>query len=450
MLLRRRAAAQITGTPRTLVAFRPCARPTPAIFCAARRAFADITVAVPSMGDSISEGDVGTIHFETGASVNIDDIILDIETDKVTSEIKAPSSGTLTELLVGEGDTVVVNQDLFIIAEGEGRGEEAEPAAPPAAAPPAPEPAASEPATPATAAPAPAAAPPTSKAPAAAPAPEVEAGTRTETRVPMTRMRKRIAERLKDAQNTAASLTTFNEIDMSALMAMRGTHKDEFEKKHGVKLGFMSAFIAASTSALMEFPSVNAGNSLSAAPVLPAFPSCHDVAAAAASASASAAAALPARMVFAEINGTDIIFKDYVDISCAVSSKTGLVTPVLRNCEAMSFADTEGSLQGLALKAREGSLSIEDMTGGNFTISNGGVFGSLYGTPIINPPQSAILGMHSIKPRAVVVDGQVVSRPMMYVALTYDHRIIDGREGVSFLKHIKECIEDPHRLLLGI
>jgi len=225
----------------------------------------------------------------------------------------------------------------------------------------------------------------------------------------MTRMRKRIAERLKDAQNTAASLTTFNEIDMSALMAMRGTHKDEFEKKHGVKLGFMSAFIAASTSALMEFPSVNA-----------------------------------------EINGTDIIFKDYVDISCAVSSKTGLVTPVLRNCEAMSFADTEGSLQGLALKAREGSLSIEDMTGGNFTISNGGVFGSLYGTPIINPPQSAILGMHSIKPRAVVVDGQVVSRPMMYVALTYDHRIVDGREGVSFLKHIKECIEDPHRLLLGI
>ncbi len=347
------------------------------------------------MGDSITEGELGTFMFGVGDTVNMDDVVAEIETDKITTEVKAPCSGTITALLAEEGDTVGTNQDLFTIEEGEGRGAEAAPAA----AAPAPEPA------PAAAAPAPAAAAP-APAPAAAPA---ASGGREERRVPMTRMRKRIAERLKDAQNTAAMLTTFNEIDMSALMALRSEYKDAFEKKHGVKLGFMSAFICASASGLVEYPDVNA-----------------------------------------VIEGTDIVYKDYVDISVAVASPKGLVVPVMRNCETYSFADAERTLQGYGLAAREGKLGLEDFAGGNFTISNGGIFGSLFGTPIINPPQSAILGMHGIKERPVVVNGEIVSRPMMYVALTYDHRIVDGREAVGFLKHIKESVEDPRRLILNL
>ncbi len=370
------------------------------------RAFAEVTVVVPSMGDSITEGELGTYMYGVGDAVNMDDVVAEIETDKITTEVKAPCSGTITALLAEEGDTVGTNQDLFTIEEGEGRGGDAAPAAPepaPAAAAAAPAPAAAAPAP--APAPAPAAAAP-APAPAATPA---ASGGREERRVPMTRMRKRIAERLKDAQNTAAMLTTFNEIDMSALMAMRSEYKDDFEKKHGVKLGFMSAFICASASGLVEFPDVNA-----------------------------------------VIDGTDIVYKDYVDISVAVASPKGLVVPVMRNCETYSFADAERTLQGYGLAAREGKLGLEDFAGGNFTISNGGIFGSLFGTPIINPPQSAILGMHGIKERPVVVNGEIVSRPMMYVALTYDHRIVDGREAVGFLKHIKESVEDPRRLILNL
>jgi 2-oxoglutarate dehydrogenase E2 component (dihydrolipoamide succinyltransferase) len=224
-------------------------------------------------------------------------------------------------------------------------------------------------------------------------------------------MRQRIAQRLKDSQNTAAMLTTFQEVDMSYLMSMRNKHKDDFEKHHGVKMGFMSAFVRASTQALLEMPAVNA---------------------------------------VIDDATNEIIYRNYCDISVAVASPTGLVVPVLRNTETMNFADVEKSIAEYGKKAKDGALALEDMAGGTFTISNGGVFGSLFGTPIINPPQSAILGMHATKMRAVVVDGKVEARPMMYLALTYDHRLIDGREAVTFLKSVQAKIEDPTRLLLGI
>jgi 2-oxoglutarate dehydrogenase E2 component (dihydrolipoamide succinyltransferase) len=257
-------------------------------------------------------------------------------------------------------------------------------------------------------APAKAAAAPAPKAPVM---PTVPAGSRQERRVPMTRLRQTVARRLKESQNTYASLTTFNEIDMTNAMAVRNKYKDEFEKKHGQKLSFMSFFLRASVAALKDFPSVNGVIS-------------------------------PA--------GTEIIYRDFIDISVAVSTPTGLVTPVLRNCEQMSFADIEGSIAALAAKARDGKISMEDMAGGSFTVSNGGVFGSLMGTPIINPPQSAILGMHGTFNRPIAVDGKVEVRPMMYVALTYDHRIVDGREAVLFLRKVKDCVEDPSRLVLDL
>jgi len=244
-----------------------------------------------------------------------------------------------------------------------------------------------------------------STAPASAPTP----GSRPERRVKMTRLRLRIAERLKGAQNTNAMLTTFNEVDMTNLMEMRNAHKDEFLERHGVKLGFMSAFVKASANALALVPSVNG-----------------------------------------VIEGDYIVYRDYYDISVAVSTPKGLVVPVLRDVDDMSFAGVEKTINSLGRKARDGTLSIDEMAGGTFTISNGGVFGSLMGTPIINPPQSAILGMHATKMRPAVVDGQVLPRPMMYLALTYDHRLVDGREAVTFLKRIKEIIEDPRRLLLDV
>jgi len=278
----------------------------------------------------------------------------------------------------------------------------------PAAAPAAPKveaPKAAAPA-PAPAAPKPAAAP-AAEAPSA---PKAVAGSRGQTRVKMTRLRQRIAERLVQAQSTGALLTTFNEVDMSQLMEMRDKHKDAFEKVHGVKLGFMSAFVIAATKALQEIPAVNA-----------------------------------------YIEGDEIVYNEYVDISVAVSAPRGLVVPVLRNCEAMSFADVEKGIAALAKKARDDKLTLEEMAGGTFTITNGGVFGSLMSTPMINSPQSAILGMHAIKQRPVVLEnGQIAARPMMYVALTYDHRLVDGRESVTFLKSIKEKLEDPKRMLLGL
>lgn len=279
----------------------------------------------------------------------------------------------------------------------------AAPAASPAAAPKA--------AAPSTPAPTKTAAPATTSGGSCPAGSKGDGPDRSETRVAMTRMRQRIAQRLKSSQNTSAMLTTFQEIDMSAMIDLRNKYKDEFEKNHKVKLGFMSAFVRASTAALIEIPAVNA---------------------------------------VIDDKTNEIVYHNFVDISVAVASPTGLVVPVLRNTENMNFADVEKAIAFYGKKAKEGGLALEDMAGGTFTISNGGVFGSLYGTPIINPPQSAILGMHATKQRAVVVNGQVVARPMMYVALTYDHRLIDGREAVTFLKSIQNKIEDPSRLLLDI
>ncbi|KAJ1940386.1 2-oxoglutarate dehydrogenase complex E2 component, partial [Linderina macrospora] len=317
-------------------------------------------------------------------------------------------------------DTVVVGQDLFKIEEGavaEGGAAPAKPVAAEPEAAPAATPAAAAPAAPAAAAAAPTPAP---AAPAAAPASKPAAASaphpvtfgapnRSERRVKMNRMRSRIAERLKQSQDTAASLTTFNEIDMTNLINLRKTYKDDVLKTHGVKLGYMGAFVKASTHALQSVPEVNAS-----------------------------------------IDGDHFVYYDYCDVSVAVATPKGLVTPVLRNTETMSIVDVEQEIANLGKKARDNKITVEDMAGGTFTISNGGVFGSLYGTPIINMPQAAILGMHAIKERPIVVNGKIEIRPMMYVALSYDHRIIDGREAVTFLVKIKEAIEDPQRLLLNI
>ena len=363
-------------------------------------------IEVPPMGDSITEGAIAALVKKPGEACAADEVIAQIETDKVTIDVRAPSAGIVEGWSVNEGDTVTVGQAIARFTPGAAG---AEPAAPKgAAAPAAPKadaavlPAAKslKPATPASAT------PPAAPAPApAAPA----GGSRGETRVKMTRLRMRVAERLKSAQNTYAMLTTFNEIDMSNLMSMRTQYKDQFVEKHGVKLGFMSAFIKASARALKAEPAVNA-----------------------------------------IIDGDEIVYRDYVDVSVAVSAPKGLVVPVLRNVDAMTFADVERSIATYGKKAKDGTLAIDEMTGGTFTISNGGVFGSLNGTPIINPPQSAILGMHSIVQRPVVINGEIVARPMMNVALTYDHRLVDGREAVTFLKMIKEAVEDPRRLLLDL
>ena len=365
-------------------------------------------VPVPSMGDSITEGTVVEWTAQVGDGVAVDDVVVVIETDKVSVEVRTPIAGAITEHLAEVDAVVEVGQPLFKVDTAAEGAAKAAPAPAPVAA--APEEAAPAPAAPAPA-PTPAPAPaPTPAAPAPAPPASGEA-SRAETRVKMNRMRLRIAERLKEAQNTAACLTTFQECDMGALMELRKTHKDEFEQVHGVKLGFMSAFVKASTAALLETPAVNA---------------------------------------YIDDAAKEIVYRDYCDVSVAVASPAGLVVPVLRNTEQMSFADVEKTIQAYAMKARDGSLSLEEMSGGTFTISNGGVFGSLMGTPILNPPQSAILGMHATKMRAVVKDGEVQARPMMYLALTYDHRMIDGREAVTFLKSVATKIEDPGRFLLGL
>jgi 2-oxoglutarate dehydrogenase E2 component (dihydrolipoamide succinyltransferase) len=350
-------------------------------------------IEVPQMGDSITEGAVAALTKSPGDAVEVDEVIAQIETDKVTIDVRAPAAGVLDAYKVGEGDTVTVGQALATFTPG-GVGAPAKAAAAPAAA---------APAAPAAPAAAPAAAP--SPPPASAPA----LGERRETRVKMTRLRLRVSERLKSAQNTYAMLTTFNEIDMSGLMSMRSQFKDAFLETHGAKLGFMSCFVKASARALKAVPAVNA-----------------------------------------IIDGDEIVYREFYDVSIAVSAPKGLVVPVLRDVDRLSFAGVEGAIASYGKKAKDGTLAIDEMTGGTFTISNGGVFGSLNGTPIINPPQSAILGMHSIVNRPVVVNGEIVIRPMMNVALTYDHRLVDGREAVTFLKTIKEAVEDPRRLLLDL
>jgi 2-oxoglutarate dehydrogenase E2 component (dihydrolipoamide succinyltransferase) len=360
------------------------------------------------MGDSISEGTVMSWLKKPGDAVKEDDVLVQLETDKITVDVRAPTAGVLVASLANPGEAVKVGAQIAKIATGANASAAAASAPKPAA----PAPAAEKPkaeAKPAAAPAAPAAEKPKAAPAAPAPAPVLGAVGEAERRVAMTRMRRRIAERLKDAQNTYALLTTFNEVDMSALINMRKEYGDVFEKKHGVKLGFMSPFVRAATSALQTQPVVNA-----------------------------------------VIDGTDIVYRDYVDISVAVATPTGLVVPVVRNCQEMGFADIEKEIARLGEKARTGSLAMEDMQGGTFTISNGGVFGSLFGTPIVNPPQSAILGMHATKMRPVAVGDKVEVRPMMYLALTYDHRLIDGREAVTFLKQIKEQIEDPRRLILDL
>jgi 2-oxoglutarate dehydrogenase E2 component (dihydrolipoamide succinyltransferase) len=412
-------------------------------------------ITVPALGESVSEATVAKWMKNVGDAVKKDEALVELETDKVTVEVFASTAGTLSEIVAPAGTTVNVGALIGNIAEGAGAA-----AAKPAAAAPAAKPAAAAPAAKAAAA-APAkederlspavrklvdeagvspaaiagsgkdgrltkgdvlehlekqktapAAPAVAR-PAPAPAPAVphvpRALTEREERVPMSRLRRRIAERLKQAQNTAAILTTFNEVDMTAVMSLRETYKDRFEKKHKVKLGFMSFFVKAALQALKEIPAVNA-----------------------------------------EIDGDDIIYKNHYDIGVAVGTEQGLVVPVLRNVDALSFAEIESGIAELGKRARDGKLAIEDLTGGTFTISNGGTYGSLMSTPIINPPQSGILGMHKIQQRPMVVDGKIEARPMMYLALSYDHRIIDGREAVTFLVRMKECLEDPQRLLIEL
>ncbi|XP_034485807.1 dihydrolipoyllysine-residue succinyltransferase component of 2-oxoglutarate dehydrogenase complex, mitochondrial-like [Drosophila innubila] len=372
-------------------------------------------IKVPAFPDSISEGDI-RFTCKVGDSFAADEAVMEIETDKTTMPVPAPFAGKVSAILVKDGDTVKPGQELFKMTPGAAPAKPAAaPAAPaPAPAAPAPAPAAARPPTPPPPTPRPAAAtappppsPPPPK-PASAPAgsdvPRIS-GTRSEKRVKMNRMRLKIAARLKDAQNTCAMLTTFNEIDMSYAMNFRKENQDSFIKKYGIKIGFMSIFSKACASALQDQPVVNA-----------------------------------------VIDGQETIYRDFIDISVAVATPRGLVVPVIRNVENMNYADIEKALGTLADKAKRDAITVQDMEGGTFTISNGGVFGSLLGTPIINPPQSAILGMHGIVERPIAVSGQVAVRPMMYVALTYDHRLIDGREAVLFLRKIRSFLENPEEL----
>ncbi|MBU1286055.1 MAG: 2-oxoglutarate dehydrogenase complex dihydrolipoyllysine-residue succinyltransferase [Gammaproteobacteria bacterium] len=407
-----------------------------------------IEIKAPTFPESVADGTVATWHKKPGDAVKRDELIVDIETDKVVIEVLAEADGVLAEIIKNEGDTVLSNELLGTLGEG-------------GAAAPAPAAAQTAAAAPAAAAPAvaagddqilspaarkiaeengidpnsiagtgkggrvtkedvvaaveakknaPAAAPAAKPAAPAAASPVFATGDRTEKRVPMTRLRAKIAERLVEAQSSMAMLTTFNEVDMTEVMALRSKYKDLFEKSHnGVRLGFMSFFVKAATEALKRFPAVNAS-----------------------------------------IDGTDIVYHGYADIGVAVSSDRGLVVPVLRNAELMSLAEIENGIATFGKKAKDGKLSIEEMTGGTFTITNGGTFGSMMSTPIVNPPQAAILGMHNIIQRPMAVNGQVVIRPMMYLALSYDHRLIDGKEAVTFLVTIKNLLEDPARLLLDI
>ncbi|MCO7735716.1 2-oxoglutarate dehydrogenase complex dihydrolipoyllysine-residue succinyltransferase [Brucella sp. RRSP16] len=407
-------------------------------------------IRVPTLGESVTEATIGKWFKKVGDAVAVDEPLVELETDKVTVEVPAAAAGVLAEIVAKEGDTVEVNALLGQIS-GDGAAAAAAPAAkkeeakPAAAAPAAAAPAASASSGPAMQ-PAPAAskllaennlsadqvegsgkrgqvlkgdvldaiakgvsAAPAAAAPAAArPASPADDASREE-RVKMTRLRQTIAKRLKDAQNTAAMLTTYNEVDMSAVMELRTKYKDIFEKKHGVKLGFMGFFTKAVTHALKEIPAVNA-----------------------------------------EIDGTDIIYKNFAHVGMAVGTDKGLVVPVIRDADSMSIAEIEKELGRLAKAARDGSLSMADMQGGTFTITNGGVYGSLMSSPILNAPQSGILGMHKIQERPVVVGGQIVIRPMMYLALSYDHRIVDGKEAVTFLVRVKESLEDPERLVLDL
>jgi len=420
-------------------------------------------VIVPTLGESITEATVGQWLKGVGDTVAIDEPIVSLETDKVSVEVPSPVAGTLGEQLFEIGATVAVG--AVIARVGEGAAAESAPAAAAAqapvaaaaASPPAefPPPAGDEHAadrsgagsdalrlSPAvrravlenhvdpsaikgsgkdgrltkddvlaaaqSKAPSVPAAPP-APAPEPAAAAPASTGERREERVPMSRLRKTIASRLKEAQNSAAILTTFNDVDMSAVIDARARYKDLFEKKHGIRLGFMGFFVQAVALAAKDVPSVNAS-----------------------------------------LDGDEIVYHDYLDVSVAVSAPKGLVVPVMRNADAMSFAQIEQAIAAFGKKAKDGALTAEDMKGGTFTISNGGVFGSLLSTPIINPPQSAVLGMHRIEERPVVKDGQIVARPMMYLALSYDHRLIDGREAVTFLVRVKEAIEDPTRLLIDL
>lgn len=404
-----------------------------------------IEIKAPTFPESVADGTVATWHKKPGEAVKRDELLVDIETDKVVLEVVAPADGVLAEILKNEGDTVL-SEEVIARVEG-GAAAAAAPAAQPAAASaPAAAPAAGgeedpilapaarkiaeengidpatlvgtgkggritkEDAVAAVEAKKSGAAAPAAK-PAAAAAPVVTAaGDRTEKRVPMTRLRAKVAERLVEAQSSMAMLTTFNEVNMKPIMDLRSKYKDMFEKKHnGVRLGFMSFFVKAATEALKRQPGVNAS-----------------------------------------IDGNDIVYHGYQDIGVAVSSDRGLVVPVLRNAEFMSLAEVEGTIADFGKKAKAGKLTMEDMQGGTFTISNGGVFGSLLSTPIVNPPQTAILGMHKIQERPMAVNGQVVILPMMYLALSYDHRLIDGKEAVTFLVTMKDLLEDPARLLLDI
>ena len=404
-----------------------------------------IEVKVPQLPESVTDATLVAWHKQPGEPVGRDENLVDLETDKVVLEVPAPAAGVIKEIKVENGATVTSGQVLAILEEG-AVAAATKPSAAKAAPPPQPSPAsgggqgggaaaklapsakrmveehkldagqiagsgrdgriskgdviqhmAGKEAAPAK--------------PAAKPAPAVKlptpTGARTEQRVPMTRLRARIAERLIQVQSTAAMLTTFNEVDLTAVNEIRARYKDKFEKKHGVKLGFMSFFVKASIEALRRFPAVNAS-----------------------------------------LDGNDIVYHEFYDIGVAVSTDRGLMVPVLRNAEMMSFAEIEVAVGAYAQKARDGTITLEELTGGTFTLTNGGVFGSLMSTPILNPPQVAILGMHKIQERPMVIDGEIKVRPMMYLALTYDHRIVDGRESVQFLVAIKEALEDPARLLL--
>jgi 2-oxoglutarate dehydrogenase E2 component (dihydrolipoamide succinyltransferase) len=437
-----------------------------------------IEITVPALGESVTEATVGQWFKKPGEAVSADEPLVELETDKVTLEVPAPAAGILSDIKVAQGSTVAVGSVLGSITEGAGAARSKPPAEAPAApsrprttpmvdAQPASTPASSAsrsamPPAPAArkmmeekglaaadvqgsgrrgqvlkedvvAAAAAAAAPKPAAPPAASPAapaeaiayaapvpltqvpapqmraPSVANDAAREERVRMTRLRQTIARRLKDAQNTAAMLTTFNDVDMSAIMKLRSEYKDLFEKRHGVKLGFMGFFVKACIQALREIPAVNA-----------------------------------------EIDGADIIYKNYYHIGVAVGTDRGLVVPVVREADRMSLAEIEQAIADFGRRAREGKLSIEEMQGGTFTISNGGVYGSLLSTPILNAPQSGILGMHRIEERAVVRAGQIVARPMMSLALSYDHRIVDGRDAVTFLVRVKECLEDPQRFVLEL
>jgi 2-oxoglutarate dehydrogenase E2 component (dihydrolipoamide succinyltransferase) len=395
-----------------------------------------IEVKVPVLPESVSDATIATWHKKPGDAVKRDENLVDLETDKVVLEVPAPADGVLKQVLKQSGDTVT-SQELIAVVEA-GAVAAATPAAAPAPATPVLK---SAPAAPTAktelspaarrvaqeheldasavagsgrhgqvtkedlvkhlAAPVPAA--------AAAPIAPALAGARSEQRIPMTRMRTRIAERMMQSKNSIAMLTSFNEVNLRAVMDMRKALGEQFEKAHGIKLGIMSFFVRAATEALKRHPIVNAS-----------------------------------------VDGNEIIYHGYSDVSIAVSTDKGLVTPVLRNAESMSFADIEKAIASFAQKAREGGLTLDDLQGGTFTITNGGVFGSLLSTPIVNPPQSAILGMHTIKERPIVEAGQVLAAPMMFIALSYDHRIIDGKDAVTFLVDIKNQLENPHKMLLGL